>query len=56
MPPLSLADRRKVSGLCQEVLAIILGGLPMVDFVLTLEDLLEGADTEVGTCLPRSDP
>ncbi|KAL8707208.1 MAG: hypothetical protein Q9225_007801, partial [Loekoesia sp. 1 TL-2023] len=41
-------ERPKVNGLCQDLLAIILGGLPMEDFIPTFQDLLSSADTE--TC------
>ncbi|KAI4206011.1 MAG: hypothetical protein LQ346_001321 [Caloplaca aetnensis] len=36
----------QINALCQKLLAILLGGLPMGDFVAMLEDLLERADTE----------
>ncbi|KAL8907556.1 MAG: hypothetical protein Q9207_001365 [Kuettlingeria erythrocarpa] len=36
----------QINALCQKLLAILLGGLPMWEFVAMLEDLLERADTE----------
>ncbi|KAL8943210.1 MAG: hypothetical protein Q9216_001198 [Gyalolechia sp. 2 TL-2023] len=37
-----------VTCLCQDLLSILLGGLPMEDFVRTIEDLLDNTDVE--TC------
>ncbi|KAL8725282.1 MAG: hypothetical protein Q9166_007456 [cf. Caloplaca sp. 2 TL-2023] len=37
----------EMDSICQKLLDILLGGLPMVDFVTTLQGLLEGADVQV---------
>ncbi|KAL9030274.1 MAG: hypothetical protein Q9196_001587 [Gyalolechia fulgens] len=41
-------QRPEVTRLCQDLLSILLGGLPMEDYVTTLENLLNNADAE--TC------
>ncbi|KAL9017319.1 MAG: hypothetical protein Q9185_005350 [Variospora sp. 1 TL-2023] len=46
-PPV-LSNFLSVNKLCQKTLDILLSGLPMVDLVTMLQNLLDSADTEVG--------